>query len=222
MDVYNDTEQYTHMIDRQKKTLLEAKRRQGQRPRDRKSREEAYSKFMVALMLRGNKDQKLMIHSSFIPPAYLPCTTPINQLRGVAIKDLQLETHHRGTYLLLRSITPPSRMTAIMAIMEDENGDVITLQLYQQEDEDTRAATDIVNVGTLLLVKEPYFKVMGDGDYGLRVDHLSDIVHLEKDNPRIPNIWQLRLIKIERSAESLKIRGNLAMQDSRYWDAIRE
>jgi hypothetical protein len=44
----------------------------------------------------------------------------MTQLKRVAIKDLQLETHHRRTYLLLRSITLDSRMTAIMVIMEDE------------------------------------------------------------------------------------------------------
>ncbi len=98
-----------------------------------------------------------------------------------------------------------------MAIIEDENCDAIMLQLYQQEDKDTRAATDIVDVGTLLLVKEPYFKVTGDGEYGLRVDHLSDIVHLERDDARIPDVWQPGLVEIERSAESLKIKGNLAI-----------
>jgi hypothetical protein len=51
-------------------------------------------------------------------------------------------------------------MTAIMAIMKDENGDAIMLQQYQQEDEDTCAAADIVDVGTLLLVKEPYIKFL--------------------------------------------------------------
>lgn len=222
MDVYNVTQQYTELINRQKQTLQEAKKRQGRRPRDLKSREQVYRKFMVAFMFRGNRERNHMIHSSFIPPAYLPCTTPMSVLRPVAIKDLQLETHHRGTYLLLRSITPPSRMTAIMAIMEDENGDVIMLQLYQQEDEGKRAATDIVNVGTILLIKEPYFKVMGDGEYGLRVDHLSDIIHLKRDDSRIPKAWQPRLIEIECSAESLKIKGNQSMAESRYWDAITE
>lgn len=222
MDVYNVAEQYTQMIDRQKQTLLEAKKRQGQRPRDRKSREEAYGSFMLALMLRRAKAEQHMIHSSFIPPAYPPCVTPIAQLRRIMIKDFQLETHHRDTCLLLRSITPPSRMTAIMALMEDENGDVMMLQLYQQEDEDTRAAMDIIDVGTLLLIKEPYFKVMGDGEYGLRVDHLSDIIHLEKNDDRIPDAWQPRLIEIERSAESLKRKGNQAIQEGRYWDAIKE
>lgn len=58
-------------------------------------------------------------------------------------------------------------MKAIMALMEDESGEAIVLQLYQQEDGETRKATDIVNVGTILLVKEPNFKVMGDGDASL-------------------------------------------------------
>jgi hypothetical protein len=66
-------------------------------------------------------------------------------------------------------------MMAIM-VLEDESGDVVMLQIYQQEDEKIRPATAIVKTGTVLLVKEPYFKVMGDGEYGLRVDHLSDVV----------------------------------------------
>ncbi len=191
MDIYNVTDQYTQLIDRQKQMLQKAKKCQGQRPHDQKSREDAYSKFMVALMLRGDKKQKHMVYSSFIPPAYLPCITPVAELRCIVIKDLQLETHHRGTYLLLRSIMPPSCMTAIIALIEDENGDVMMLQLYQQEDKDTRAATDIVNVGTILLVKEPYFKVIGDDEYGLHVDYLSDFIYLNRGNARIPKPWQL-------------------------------
>lgn len=113
-------------------------------------------------------------------------------------------------------------MTAIMAIMEDENGDVMMLQLYQQEDEGKRAAADVVNVGTILLVKEPYFKVMGDGEYGLRVDHLSDFVQIKKDDARIPKAWQLRKIPNAHSAELLKAKGNQSMEEKRYWDAITE
>lgn len=219
MDVHDVSSQFKGYFDRQKQTLQEAKKRQGQRPRDRKSRQYTYTKFM---MLRQTGEAVAMVHSSFVPPAYLPCTTPMAELQHVAIKDLQLETHHRGTYLLLRSITPPSRMTAIMAIMEDENGDVMMLQLHQQEDETKRAASDIVNVGTIILVKEPYFKLMADGEYGLRVDHLSDVIYLQKDNARIPNAWQPRLLEIDDSAESLKTKGNLSMEKSKYWDAITE
>lgn len=89
---------------------------------NRKSREDAYVNF---------------------PPAYLPYITPVAELRRIATKDLQLETHHQGKYLLLQCITPPSHMKAIMALMKDESDEAIVLQLYQQEDEEPCKATEL-------------------------------------------------------------------------------
>lgn len=210
------------MIQNQKQTLQKAKKRKGQRPRDRKSREELYTGFMMALLAGAHRERRNGMYSSFIPPAYLPCTTPLAELRRVAIQDLQLETHHRGTYLPLRAITPPSRMTGIMILVEDHRADVVMLQLYNQEEEDTRETTDIVNVGTILVVKEPYFKVMASGEYGLRVDHLSDVIYVDKDDPEIPEAWRPRLIEVELSADSLKRKGNFAIGEGKYWQAITQ
>jgi hypothetical protein len=222
MDVYNDTDQHIQMLQNRKQTLQKAKKRKGQRPRDRKSREELYLHFMMALLAGAQRERRNMMYSSFVPPTYLPCTTPLAELRRVAIQDLQLETHHRGTYLLLRAITPPSRLTGIVILVEDHRADVVMLQLYYQEEEDSRETTDIVNVGTILLVKEPYFKVMASGDYGLRVDHLSDVIHVDQDDPRIPETWRPRVIEVELSADSLKMKGNSAMGEGKYWQAITE
>jgi hypothetical protein len=98
------------------------------------------------------------------------------------IKDLLLESHHRENYIMVRSITPPDRMTAVMAIVEDENGDVIMLQLYYQEEENARPAEDLLGEGTVLILKEPYLKLMSDGDYGLRIDHPSDLIYVPKND----------------------------------------
>jgi len=113
-------------------------------------------------------------------------------------------------------------MTAIMALFEDEMGDIVLLHLYHQEDEGARRAVDIVDVGTILLVKEPYFKVTGDGEYGLRVDHLSDVFQLEEDNFMIPDKWRLRLVEMVGTAESLKLEGNAAVGEHKYRDAITQ
>jgi hypothetical protein len=138
------------------------------------------------------------------------------------INDLLLETHHRGSYLMLRSITPPDRMNAIMAIVQDENEDAIMLQLYHQEEENERPAKEILAEGLVLIVKEPYLKLMSDGDYGIRVDHLSDIIHLPKYDERVPNCWRPRSAEHNASASAWKTTGNEHFKESKYHAAIEQ
>lgn len=113
-------------------------------------------------------------------------------------------------------------MTGILVLVEDDCDDVIMLQLYQQDDDNVREATEIVDVGAILLVKEPYFKVMASGDYGLRVDHLSDVVHVNKHDSVVSNGWHPRIYEIEESVESYKAKGDSAIGEGKYWRAIRE
>jgi len=160
------------------------------------------------------------IRTSFIPPAYSPCFRSILDLHKVMIKDLLLETHHRDNYIMVRSITPPDRMNAVMAIVEDENGEVIMLQLYYQEEEITRTAEDILGEGTILIVKEPYLKLMSDGDYGLRIDHPSDLVYIPQNDLRIPSCWQLSIEELEVSVEHLRMQGNNYFNAFNYQAAI--
>jgi hypothetical protein len=223
MDVCKDPDQYAQAMQQHRRVLQDAKRRQGQRPHDRKDRDTMLFEFMIASMgtaQRTGREDEHFIHSSFVPPAYLPCTTPLDDLKPIMIEDLRLETHHRGRYLILRSITPPNRMTAILVLAEDERGDVTLLQLYQQENEANHPATDVVDKGSILLVKEPYFKVTASGDYSLRVDHLSDVVFLTNDNTMSPASWRPRLQEISRSADTLKLEGNTLIGKGKYWQAI--
>ncbi|EFQ94205.1 hypothetical protein PTNB73_01511 [Pyrenophora teres f. teres] len=224
MDVRKDLDEYTQTMQRQKRFLQDAKKKQGQRPRDRKGRDIMLFEFMMATMsnTRAGSEDTRMIHSSFVPPAYPPCTTSLDALKPIAIEDLRLETHHRGCYLILRAITPPNRMTAILVLVEDEHGDVTMLQMYQQEDEASRPASTVVDKGSILLIKEPFFKVTASGDYSLRVDHLSDIIFLGNDDSRIPPSWRRRLFELGRSADSLKLEGNAFVGKGEYWRAIEK
>ena len=79
-------------------------------------------------------------------------------------------------------------MTAVMAIVEDEEGSVLMLQLYNQELELSGAQS--LKAGTVLAVKEPYVKVMADGDYGIRVDHLSDVFFIPEFDDLVPSSWR--------------------------------
>ncbi|KAJ4377321.1 hypothetical protein N0V83_000146 [Neocucurbitaria cava] len=155
--------------------------------------------------------------------AYLPCETPLEELHAIALQDLELGSHHRGKYLPLRAIAPPSRATGILVLAEDEFEFPIILYLHQQEEEHVRKATDIVDVGALLLVKEPYFDTMIFGTCGIQVDHLSDVIYVDKDDARVPEAWRSSIGGgNEDSAEAIKMKGNLEMAQKNHLQAIRE
>jgi hypothetical protein len=222
MDIHDisDAPQFIELLLKQKQSLRDALSYKGQHPKGKKLRDEIILQFRFRLMMRQGRanSRNINMRSSHIPPAYTPCLSPFCDLAKVMIKDLLLETHHRGTYLLLRAITPPDRMTAVMAIVEDEKKDVLMLQLYYQESENERAAEEILGEGTVLIVKEPYVKLMSDGDYGIRVDHLSDVIYLPMDDKRVPNHWQVT--ENPGSASAWKAKGNDYFNGSKYHDAI--
>lgn len=210
--------QYVKFLAEKKQSLQYAQSRKGERPKERKTRAETIMQFMLPLMMKH--DHSSGWQTSFLPPAYPPCLSSFRDLTQVMIKDLLLETHHRGKYLLLRSVTPPDRFTAVSAVVEDETKDVITLHLYYQEKNNEYAADEILPEGTILIVKEPYFKVMANKDYGIRVDHLSDVVYLPIFDERVPMCWQPRLVELNVPAKSWKMKGNEYYKQSKYYAAI--
>ena len=71
-----------------------------------------------------------------------------------------------------------------MAIIEDEEGTAVLLQLNNQPEEDKVGKEQILQVGDVCIVKDPFFKATTDGLYSLRVDHVSDIIWLEETDDR--------------------------------------
>jgi hypothetical protein len=226
MDVeeVSGVDQYVKLIERQKKVLRAAQKRKGERPRDVKPRSKIIGDHMMQVMTRqmmALSPFNHMIKSSFLARPYLPSVAPFKALEKILLKDLQLETHHRGLYLLLRVITPPTRMTAIMVAMEDEADRVMIVQLYQQEDEKYRPAQVSIERNGVCVVKEPYFKVMGDGNYGLRIDHVSDLVWLFETDDRVPLQWRPQVIQLEKTADEWKSEGDGALRSQKFFEAVK-
>ena len=226
-DVSN-AEKYLEMLAKLKFSLQAATKRKGQVPTDRKHRIQVindYMKTMVSSDLMGqmtlNHGEQLL-NSSFLPPPYLPSVTPVKDLKKILIRDMRLETHHRGFYALLRAVTPSHRMTAVLTIVEDENGDVMLLQLYQQEHEEVRSAQDIFGPKGICIVKEPYFKVASDGNYALRVDHVSDLVWLREEDERVPECWRPPIIELDKSAGDWKQEGNADFEAGNFYGAVKK
>lgn len=214
--------QMVRRLQEQKQMLRDAQARKGQRPPPRAPRWALILRFRSRSMKNAAKELggPVQAHTttSFVPPPYPPCVVPLSNLAKTTIDDLVLETHHRGRYLLLRCVTPQDRMAAVMAIVEDENGDAILLQLYHQELAD-EVPEDILTEGLVLILKEPYLKCTADGGDGLRVDHVSDVEFLSSDDERIPDIWK-RAAPEMGTAAAWKLKGNEAFKKSEYRAAI--
>ncbi|KAK1140136.1 hypothetical protein N8T08_010613 [Aspergillus melleus] len=109
-------------------------------------------------------------------------------------------------------------MTAVMAIVEDEDERVLMLQLYNQG-KGFSGPRDLPE-GAVMVVKEPYVKVMADGDFGIRVDHVSDLIFVPGFDERVPLSWRARIFPDEESSAVWKERGNEFFRGAFYRFAI--
>ncbi|KAJ6178732.1 hypothetical protein N7519_009193 [Penicillium mononematosum] len=192
MDTHDvsDVPEYFRYLQAQKRNLKNAQAVKGRPARSPKSKDEILMQFMFRHMMRTEVPASPMnIRSSFLPPAYPPM------------------------------LTPTDTMTAVMAIVEDEDGSVLMLQLYNHEEELSGAQS--LREGTVLVVKEPYVKVMADGDYGIRVDHLSDVSFIPEFDDLVPLSWRKRVTQADANASSWKAKGSEHFEKGDYHSAIQ-
>jgi chemotaxis signal transduction protein len=83
----------------------------------------------------------------------------------------------------------------------------VLLQLYGREHENDRPVNEILSEGMVIVVKEPYFKVNSEGGYGMRVDHVSDILWLSETDGRDPAKFGPAILESARQHWSEKKRG---------------
>ncbi|EFQ24928.1 hypothetical protein CGRA01v4_06812 [Colletotrichum graminicola] len=221
MDVkdVSEVEEFSAYFKQLQITAERARSMKGRSPRDHPSPAMLVSDFNMerarAMMELAMEPGKYYIKTSQMPPAYLPCTRPTNELQPLMISKMRLEEHHRGTYILVRTMTMPHKINVVMAIVEDEEGTAVLLQLYNQPEEPEFNIEDILPQHSVCLIKEPFFKRSTDGKYSLRVDHVGDFCLLARDNERIPNRWRSAL-RFVPDSENIRSRGNAAVGQKKW------
>ncbi|KAI1068277.1 hypothetical protein LB507_004252 [Fusarium sp. FIESC RH6] len=221
-DVSNES-QYIAYLKQIQGAAERAARRKGQAVRDHPPSQQLISSFTMKLMANSYRLQpsENTIAITQVPAPYPPCIDSANDLKPIMISDMRLETHHRGKKIMLRVLTPPDRMTAVMAVVEDEKGTAVLLQLYHQPDETIVPATEILNANMVYILKEPFFKCATDGTYSLRVDHPSDIIRLDGADDRIPSRWRPSMVISSGNSTVIRKRGNEAVQAKKWAEALR-
>ena len=154
-----------------------------------------------------------------LPPPYLPSVTPFEELKKLYIDDLSPGTHHRGSYILLRAITPSIRMAVTITIVEDEKEDVFTFHFYHLE-EGAYPTAGSIQEGSVCIIKEPWIVLSRDGAYVIRVDHISDVIWLPNVDSRRPLAWQPQESGTIKTAKQWKDDGNDAMKAGKLHEAV--
>lgn len=143
----------------------------------------------------------------FIDVAYSPCDVPLAGLVPINLRELTLETHHRGRVLIVKSFCEPVKAAYIMSAVEDELGDVDRLAVHNLLP--TAEANTVLPQGAIVAIKEPYYKfVTTQGVTMVYVDHPTDLVLLKPGNGIIPRGLDTRPMEMSRSALRLKEEGN--------------
>ncbi|KAG5821425.1 hypothetical protein H9Q74_000321 [Fusarium xylarioides] len=143
---------------------------------------------------------------------YLPSTSKLADLQPMTIKDLRMETHHRGFFLALRRVSPVSILQASSwTVVKGQSSDEMErLEVFLHT---SQYGGNILEIASDLVIKEPYYTLNSQGEYTIRIDHPSDLVVIAIS--KSPESWRDKEQHAERpnlvSPIEYKRRGNDAL-----------
>ncbi|KAI5844642.1 hypothetical protein DFP73DRAFT_605292 [Morchella snyderi] len=159
------------------------------------------------------------VQVTYIFHRFPPSVAPLESLKKTYIDNLLLETNHRGEYVVLRTITPSTRLTAVMSAVEDETGACDHLQIYNMNRD--LHPKQILPEGQVVIIKEPFYKINLNRGTGIRVDHVSDVIFLDPDDDRIPIKWRPSVKVPGKTPVDWKEEGNAYYRSEKFYEAIK-
>ncbi|GAB6028004.1 hypothetical protein CHUAL_002231 [Chamberlinius hualienensis] len=103
--------------------------------------------------------------------------TPYSRLEKIQISQLFLEMPAIGKYVVVRIIENGYQVVGWNSVIEDEDGNVCGFSLYNYD------SRELFDVGTVLMIKEPFFKIANQGFQFIRCDCPTDIIVLRPTHP---------------------------------------
>ncbi|KAF4495035.1 N-lysine methyltransferase SMYD2 [Fusarium agapanthi] len=106
---------------------------------------------------------------------YAPSTAKLADLQPMTIKDLKMETHHRGFSLSLQRVSPVSILQASSwAVVKGQSSDEVErLEVFLHT---SQFGDNALEIASDLVIKEPYYTLNSQGDRTIRIDHPSDLI----------------------------------------------
>lgn len=150
---------------------------------------------------------------------YSPCTSELSALKFMELRDLRMETHHRGRVLYLRRISPVVELKASswIVVRGESHDDAERLEVFLHK---SKHSQELLNLGSEFLVKEPYFTLNHQGQPTIRIDHPSDlIISTYSDSAESWRNANSSSAGPAKTASRCKEDGNAALSAQKYWRA---
>ena len=201
------------IISEEGEKLKAAAKHHGRRPKDHPN-DDALLQHLTDLQ----HSNSAVVRANVTGDVYPPSTTPLAELDTILVRHLRLGVHHLGDCIAVITTSEPHRDVATTLVVKDASGQE-TVCLYHQD----RKIEPMVNFpkGWILIIKEPYYQITNNGNYAVRVDHISDIVPLLETNDDRPILqWRATIKEFEKTADFWKNQGNRLCQAKDFSAAV--
>ena len=126
-----------------------------------------------------------------------------NSMKPITIKEMELGTTYRNRYIKFEIVTELTMMTSIMFLGKDDNGDLVLIAIYNFENHygtrDYKSLSYIFQKGKYIIVLEPFYKMFGDGEDGIRIEDPNEIIIFDDKE------WINNFLDSENKEESFKL-----------------
>ncbi len=103
-----------------------------------------------------------------------------NDMKPITIKEMSLGTTYKNKYIKLEIYTELIIMTSIMFLGRDDNNDLTLIAIYNYENyfktKNYKKLCNILKKGKYILVLEPFYKMFGSGEDGIRIEDPNEII----------------------------------------------
>ena len=110
-------------------------------------------------------------------------SAPHSALEPITKRDMRLDRTHVGKALICRTVALPLPWSSVQLVVEDSDGDLIRLSLYNCSTVRDAARLDkLLPEGSVLLIKHPYYMIAVDGMPMVRCDNPANVMVLQCDD----------------------------------------
>ena len=126
-----------------------------------------------------------------------------NNMKPITIKDMTLGTTYKNRYITFEIVTELILMTSIMFLGKDVNEDLVLIAVYNFEKhygtKNYKKLSYIFQKGKYILVFEPFYKMFGSGEDGIRIEDPNEIIIFDDKE------WLNKFLKEKNQEESFKL-----------------